>query len=59
MMTAQKAGVENAKRSTRRSVATEIATLIGKLKVGSRLYSLYSQKVKESLSLSLSPRRGN
>nr|DAO84475.1 MAG TPA: hypothetical protein [Bacteriophage sp.] len=27
----------------------EIATLIGKLKVGSRLYSLYSQKVKESL----------
>lgn len=31
-----------------------MATLIGKLKVGSRLYSLYSQKVKESLdSLSL------
>jgi hypothetical protein len=31
-----------------------MATLIGKLKVGSRLYSLYSQRVKESLdSLSL------
>lgn len=31
-----------------------MATLVGKLKVGSRLYSLYSQKVKESLdSISL------
>ena len=28
---------------------SDMATLIGKLKVGSRLYSLYSQKVKESL----------
>lgn len=36
-------------RSTRASFASDMATLIGKLKVGSRLYSLYSQKVKESL----------
>lgn len=41
--------MENAERSTRASFASDMATLIGKLKVGSRLYSLYSQKVKESL----------
>ena len=41
--------MENAERSTRASFASDMATLIGKLKVGSRLYSLYSQKVKEPL----------